>query len=82
MPVVIERHARSTGTLVQLNDRGPYTNCSEYEPEHRWETICVPHGGVCSHETRRLAEGWLSHPEEWCEDCMYGEGTLAGERGR
>jgi hypothetical protein len=76
--VVTERRARATGTTVQLVDRGRYTDCSESEPEHRWETICVEHGGVCSHETRKLAEGWLAHPDEWCEDCMYGEGTLAG----
>jgi hypothetical protein len=41
----------------------------EADPAQPWETICVDHGGVCSHETRRLAESWLSHPYEWCEDC-------------
>lgn len=71
--VVIERRARATGTLVQLVDRG------REEGEDRWETICVEHGGVCSHETRPVATAWLAHPDEWCEDCMYGEGTLAGE---
>lgn len=74
--VLIERVARATGTTVQLVDRGP----SDEHGDYRWETICCDHGGVCSHETRRLAEGWLPHPNEWCEDCMYGEGTLAGER--
>lgn len=29
--------------------------------------------------TTRLAEAWLAHPDEWCEDCMHGEGTLAGD---
>lgn len=72
--VLIERVARATGTTVMLVDRG-----AGEEGEHRWETICVDHGGVCSHETRRLAADWLSHPDEWCEDCMYGPGTLAGE---
>jgi hypothetical protein len=45
-------------------------------PDQPWETICCDHGGVCSHETRKVAEAFLSHPDEWCEDCMYGEGTL------
>lgn len=72
---VIQRKARSTGTTVILNDRGPGGEWGDW----RWETICSEHGGVCSHETRKLAESWISHPEEWCEDCMYGEGTLAGK---
>ncbi len=71
--VVIERRNRATGTVVLLVDRGP-----DDDEDNRWETICDDHGGVCSHETRRLAEGWLSHPDEWCEDCMYGVGTLDG----
>jgi hypothetical protein len=72
--MILERRCRATGTLVQL--------C--YSPtadaENPWETICCEHGGVCCHLTRKLAEAWLAHPDEWCEDCMYGEGTLAGER--
>lgn len=66
--MLIERRCRATGTLVVLA-----WNASD----ETYETICVDHGGVCSHETRKLAESFLSHPEEWCEDCMYGEGTLA-----
>lgn len=72
--VVIERRCRATGTVVQL----VYSYSAD--PEQPWETICAEHGGVCSHETRAVAEAWLSHPDEWCEDCMYGPGTLAGER--
>lgn len=71
--LLISRKARVTGTVVHLVDRG-----ADDDEDNRWETICADHGGVCSHETRRLAEGWLSHPDEWCEDCMYGTGTLAG----
>ena len=71
---VIERTARSTGTKVML------VYAPSADPDQPWETICAEHGGVCSHETRKLAEGWLSHPEEWCEDCQHGEGTLAGAR--
>jgi hypothetical protein len=70
----IRRRARSTGTTVALvyNYGG--------DPEQPWETICETHGGVCSHETRASASSWLSHPEEWCEDCTYGEGALDGTK--
>lgn len=71
--ILIERRARATGTLVQL----VYNFGAD--PEQPWETICVDHGGVCSHETRPLATSWLAHPDEWCEDCTHGEGTLAGK---
>lgn len=70
--VLLERRARATGTVVLL------VYNAGADPDQPWETICVDHGGVCSHETRALATGWLSHPDEWCEDCMYGVGTLAG----
>jgi hypothetical protein len=70
----LERRARATGTMVALS----YSpSADEAQP---WETICLDHGGVCCHETRAVAMGWLAHPDEWCEDCMYGEGTLSGER--
>lgn len=69
-----ERRCRATGTHVAL------VYDYDADPTQPWETICDDHGGVCSHETRALAEGWLSHPDEWCEDCMHGEGTLAGTR--
>lgn len=71
---IIERRCRATGTKVAL----VYNESAD--PSQPWETVCCEHGGVCSHETRTLAEDWLSHPDEWCEDCMYGEGTLSGER--
>ena len=41
-------------------------------PADPWETICADHGGVCCHETRAMAERFVSHPEEWCEACMNG----------
>lgn len=71
---LIERRCRANGTTVLL------VYDYDAEPAQPWETICADHGGVCSHETRALAEAWLPHPDEWCEDCMNGEGTLAGER--
>ena len=70
--VLIHRECRESATQVQL------VYNYEADPTQPWETICVHQGGVCSHETRALAESFLSHPSEWCEDCMYGEGTLAG----
>lgn len=69
---LIERTTRA-GVKVALVDRG-----ADDDEGQRWETVCVTHGGVCSHDTRALAAQWLSHPDEWCEDCMYGPGTLAG----
>lgn len=72
--IVIERRARATGTVVWLE------YAPDADPDQPWMTVCRDHGGVCSHETRALATAWLSHPDEWCEDCMYGPGTLSGER--
>ena len=77
--IVLERTARSTGTHVYLDDR---RHDEGGDPTQPWETVCEAHGGVCSHETRTVAESFLSHPEEWCEDCMHGEGTLAGKEER
>ena len=71
---ILTRKARSTGTRVTL------VYAPSADREQPWETICEPHGGVCSHATRALATAFLSHPEEWCEDCMHGEGTLDGTR--
>lgn len=74
---LLRRLCRSTGTTVALVDRG-----ADDDEDNRWETICVDHGGVCSHQSRKLATEFLSHPEEWCEDCMYGPGTLDGSAAR
>ena len=70
--VLAERRNRTTGTRVML------VYDAYQDPTAPWETICRDHGGVCSHETRTLAMQFLSHPDEWCEDCVYGEGTLDG----
>jgi hypothetical protein len=67
---LVERRARVTGTRVAL------VYSWDADPDQPWETICYgpdddhPHGGVASHETRALAERFLSHPDEWCEYCM------------
>lgn len=44
----------------------------ECEPDEAWATVCEDHGSIATHRTRTLAEAWLSHPEEWCEDCEKG----------
>lgn len=59
---VYERRARQTGTVVQIVDRGPndYERAEAAEQGidwNRWETICVDHGGVCSHAERSSTEG-------------------------
>jgi len=66
--------ARSTGTVVILNDRGRSDEWGDW----RWETVCEEHGGVCSHETRKLATEWMAHPEEWCEDLRRGNPRREG----
>jgi hypothetical protein len=67
MPV-IERRARRTGTVVALEDnRDLQFDATDDFP---WFTVCVDHGGICSHPTRRLAERFLSWPDEWCPTCQ------------
>lgn len=60
-----ERRNRQTGTLIEVYDRG-----SDDDSGGRWETICVDHGTVCSHETRALALRFAPTPLDWCEVCM------------
>ena len=62
--MLISRVNKQTGTRVEL------WYSYEADPDQPWETVCRDHGTVCSHQTRRLAERFLSYPEEWCEVCM------------
>ena len=64
---VARRKARSTGTTVSLFVPGAQSS------DEGWMTLCEDHGGCIMHVTRRDAEGWLSHPEEWCPYCMGDE---------
>lgn len=73
--VVYERRARQTGTVVQIVDRGlddfERAEAAERGYEwHRWETVCVDHGGVCSHLTRSVAKSFAPVPREWCPTCQ------------
>jgi hypothetical protein len=61
----IKRKCRETGTYVILAAPGV-----ELAAEEGWVTICDAHGGCVCHETRALAEQWLSHPKEWCPQCQ------------
>lgn len=64
---VLRRKARSTGTVVSLFVPGAQSD------DPGWMTLCEDHGGCVLHDTRRAAEGWLSHPEEWCPYCQGDE---------
>jgi hypothetical protein len=61
-----QRRNRTTGTLVGLYDGEPAGMDTE---GGRWQTVCEDHGTICSHETMKVAESFLSHPQNWCEDC-------------
>ena len=62
-----ERRARSTGTLIQVIDnRDGSFDAGDLD----WFNCCLEHGGVCSHETRKLAESFASVPEQWCPGCQ------------
>lgn len=60
----LTRKARSTGTRVYLE---------RFDKDHSdgpYATVCEDHGGIVHHPTRKLAEQWLSHPEDWCPTCQ------------
>lgn len=65
--IVQERRARSTGTVVQVADN---RDGSVDQGDLDWFTICVDHGGVCSHPSLQLAREWASEPEGWCPTCQ------------
>lgn len=65
--VVSRTRARSTGTLVEVIDNRD--GSFDAGDPNGWFTVCVEHGGVCSHETRALALAWKAEPEMWCEGC-------------
>jgi hypothetical protein len=70
MRVVSEHRARATGTTVQVVDNRDGSFDFDDLP---WFTVCVDHGGVCSHETRRDAASWASVPDQWCPICQGDE---------
>jgi hypothetical protein len=66
--VIQERRARSTGTIVQVIDNRD--GSFDSDDDLGWFTLCVDHGGVCSHPTRKLALHWAPAPDEWCPTCQ------------
>jgi hypothetical protein len=70
--VIQERKCRATGTTVQVIDNrdGEFDTNAEENP---WYTVCVDHGGICSHMTRALAETFAPVPDQWCADCQDNE---------
>jgi len=42
----------------------------ESDPETPWATVCEEHGGVVCYETRKAAESYVAHPEQWCPVCQ------------
>jgi hypothetical protein len=72
--IVSERRCRATGTVVQVIDNrdGGFDSNAEENP---WYTVCVDHGGVCSHMTRTRAFGFAPVPDQWCPGCQEKENT-------
>jgi hypothetical protein len=64
--VVQERTARQTGTTVLVIDNRD----KQFSAAGEWLTLCDDHGGICSHDTRKLAAAWASDPEGWCPRCQ------------
>lgn len=64
MEPVVTRKVRTTKTEVSLYDMG-----KDY-PDGRWETVCGTHGNCVSHDKKVNALYYLSHPEDWCQDCQ------------
>jgi hypothetical protein len=58
---------RQTGTVTTVIDNRDrwYSD----DPED-WINECHDHATLLSHETRKLAEEFAAHPEEWCEFCQ------------
>lgn len=63
---ILTRKNRRTGTMVSLYDgEKAFMDVNG----GRWQTVCEDHGAICSHDTRKLAETFLSVPDEWREEC-------------
>lgn len=60
--LIQSRRSRTTGTTVEV-----WRNF-DYQPGY--QTICVEHGGICEHETRRYATDWAPVPDQWCPGCQ------------
>jgi len=72
------RKSRSTGTVVGLYQASKTSSLADPDCGD-WVTVCEDHAGLVYHDTRSNAEGWLSHPEEWCPVCQGEEDPPEGE---
>jgi len=61
-----ERKARSTGAMVSLYAEG---DPDDNSGNSKYCTVCDTHGNLVYHNTKANAIYYLSHPEEWCDDC-------------
>jgi hypothetical protein len=64
--IVHHRVAASTGATIVVERTGPG---SSIEQDRGWATVCLNHGMLIIHETRKLAVAFAAVPEEWCGDC-------------
>lgn len=74
MNVVRSSKARSTGATVLLIDNrdASFEVDDALGNEASWATLCETHGNYVLHQTRKLAESFMSVPEEFCADCQEG----------
>lgn len=68
MKLVKSQKARTTKTIIELWDLG--NSQDSKENGGRWQTICVEHGNCVCHDKKANAIYYMSHPENWCEDCQ------------
>lgn len=58
---------KRTGFVVTVYDG--FEAGFESEGPDRWFTLCEEHSYLVGHRSRRYAREWMSHPEDWCEEC-------------
>jgi hypothetical protein len=74
---VVSRKARTTGTSVSI-----YNNEQAMLDADggAWSTVCEDHSWIVAHRSLKIAHRWLSHPEDWCEECMKNYSGQAKDR--
>lgn len=65
---VYKGRGRERNLLVGLyrNDEAGLDDDGGRQP---WSTVCERHHHVISHDTRAIAESWVTAPDQWCEGC-------------
>jgi hypothetical protein len=67
MGLLKTRKNRETGFYVSLYRSAE--SGMENDPDLPYATVCEQHATLVCHKTRKSAEGWLSDPRGWCEEC-------------